>query len=117
INRSRQVRGSDRVTWPCDVRRVVSKRGMVLRVAVKTASRGAVHKTTEASSARRAKVDYHLGLRGLRLPTRGILAGCPQHPFKFRAATLVAALLLAEQVADLGEQLDVGGSGGAGLLA
>ncbi len=58
--------------------------------------------------------DYHPGLLHLRLPTRGIRAGCPQRSL-ITAAISVAALL-AEQVADLSEQLNVGGSGGAGLL-
>ncbi len=58
--------------------------------------------------------DYHPSLLRLRLPTRGIRASCPQRSL-ITAAISVAALL-AEQVADLSEQLNVDGSGGAGLL-
>ena len=51
--------------------RVVSKRGIVLLVAVKIASRGAVHKTTEASSARLVKMDHHPDLLGLGYQPEG----------------------------------------------
>ena len=60
-------------------------------------------------------VDACPGLLRVRVPTA---TGNPPASYSVltKAATLGAALLLAEQVADLSEQLDVGGFGWAGFL-